>query len=97
MLDPPDLLKVALAYREATGFSLSRISRKVAGNNDKVFARLSRGQSINARTALSVEAEFRDNWPENAIWPPDVPGKPKKTVAPVINRRNKPRVSPAAV
>lgn len=94
MLDPDDLLKLALAYREATGFSLSRISRMVAGNNDKVFGRLSAGQSINASTAQTVERYFRENWPENAIWPLGVAGKPRKTVPPVINRRNKPQLIP---
>lgn len=96
MLDPDDLLKVALAYREATGLSFTRISRRF-GNNDKCLARLDRGQGVNATTLLRAERYFRDNWPENAIWPPGLAGKPRTTIPPVINRRNKPRVSPAAV
>lgn len=97
MLEPDALLKLATAYSEATGLGLTRIARRATGNNDKLFWRLTRGKGINASTALTVERYFRDNWPENATWPPGVAGKPKKTVAAVINRRNKPRVSPAAV
>ncbi|HXJ11617.1 MAG TPA: hypothetical protein VNH19_05030 [Candidatus Limnocylindrales bacterium] len=93
MLEPDALLRVAEAYSEATGLGLTRISRRATGNNDKAFWRLRRGKGINANTALILERYFRDNWPENATWPSDVPGKPRKTIPPVINRRNKPPVT----
>lgn len=95
MLDPDHLLKVAIAYRDATGLSFSAIGRKFAGpGNDKAFRRLLAGHGITIKTAINAENVFRENWPENATWPPCVPGKPRKTVPPVINRRIK-RVSPA--
>ena len=87
MLAPDELLKVAIAYSEATGLSLSRISRLISGNNDKCFIRLARGQGMNARTAIRVEEALRANWPANATWPAGVPGKPRTTVPAVISRR----------
>ena len=91
MLEPDALLRVAEAYSAATGLGLTRISRRATGgSNDKAFWRLRRGKGINASTALILERYFRDNWPENATWPTGVAGKPRKTIPPVINRRNKP-------
>ena len=74
MLPPADLLKVAQAYAAATGLGLTRISRRATtGANDKVFWRLAGGKGINANTAINIERYFRENWPENATWPPCVP------------------------
>ena len=89
MLSPDHLLKLALAYSCGTGLGLTRISRRISPSNDKIFARLSRGLGVSTHTAIAVEEYFRANWPENAVWPPEVPGKPRKLVAAVISRRLK--------
>ena len=94
MLSPDDLLKLARAYSAGTGLGLTRISRRVAPGNDKMFQRLASGLGVSTRTATVIESYFRQNWPENAVWPSDVPGKPRKTVAAVLNRRIKP-IEPA--
>jgi hypothetical protein len=96
MFSPDDILRLAQAYAEATGLSYSRISRRIVAHNDKIFARLTSGLGISTRTAVTVGDYFRANWPQNATWPPEVPGKPRKRVPAVISRRLKQKVSPAA-
>ena len=96
MFSPDDILRLAQAYSEATGLSLARISRRIVVNNDKVFSRLTSGLGISTRTAVIVGAYFQANWPQNATWPQEVPGKPRKRVAAVLSRRLKQKVSPAA-
>jgi hypothetical protein len=96
MDSPDDILRLAQAYSEATGLSYSRISRRIAAHNDKIFARLTSGLGISTRTAVAAGDYFRANWPQNATWPPEVPGKPRKRVPAVISRRLKQKVSPAA-
>jgi hypothetical protein len=95
MFSPDDILRLAQAYSEATGLSYSRISRRVAPHNDKIFSRLTSGLGISTRTAAIVGDYFQGNWPQNATWPPEVPGKPRKRVPAVMSRRFKQKVSAA--
>jgi hypothetical protein len=95
MFSPDDILRLAHAYSEATGLSYSRISRRIVPHNDKILIRLTSGLGISTRTAVIASAFFQTNWPQNATWPPEVPGKPRKRVPAVISRR-KQKVLPAA-
>jgi hypothetical protein len=72
MLSPDELLKVARAYRLATGYSLVTIGRRSC-NNDKIYKRIADGGGA---LTLSIERAtdwFIANWPADAAWPAGVP------------------------
>lgn len=81
MLSPEQLLKVARAYAQATGATLSTVGRR-ACNNDKVFVQVEAGLAAGVKRAvLSSTIEeatnwFTANWPKGARWPKNVPGGP---------------------
>jgi hypothetical protein len=85
ILSPEDLLKLADAYGEATGLTRTGVGRRAVGN-DKAFIRCAEGQGVHMRTAERAAQWFGKNWPENATWPDDVPGKPRTTVPAFTSR-----------
>lgn len=72
IFDADDLQKLASAYCAATGESLSILGRKALGNI-KIFARLADGRGCNVLTARKAGEWFLHNWPDDALWPEDVP------------------------
>jgi hypothetical protein len=93
MLDGASLLRLAQAYSAATKLTLTGIGKRACAN-DKAFLRLSRGQTITQRTAEIAERWLRSNWPENAVWPEGIPGKPRSRVPAFVSRHAN-RVKPA--
>jgi hypothetical protein len=76
MLSTEELLKVARAYAQATGMSLTTIGRWSC-NNDKIYKRIAAGGSAAlSRSIETAAAWFHNNWPENARWPDEVPRPP---------------------
>lgn len=64
-----NLLAIVTAYRQATGKSLSEVSKKFYGNA-KFFEQFKAGEhSISITKLDSVVAKFRAEWPEDAEWP----------------------------
>jgi hypothetical protein len=91
MFTADQILLLARAYADATGLTLYGVGKRVCGpSNDKVFLRLERGQGINARSLEIASNWLPRNWPENAIWPADVPGAPIATVPPFVARFKEP-------
>jgi hypothetical protein len=83
MLSPTEVLVLARTYAQATGLALSSVAGRALGaKNEKAFARLERGQGVSTRTLERAELWLLTNWPENVLWPPDVPGGPVATVVP---------------
>lgn len=74
-----ELLRLALAYAQATGLELSTVSRKACGkDNNKSLARLSRGHGINAATVERAASWFAENWPDDAPWPEGVDSRERE-------------------
>jgi|HubBroStandDraft_6_1064221.scaffolds.fasta_scaffold222646_3 hypothetical protein len=70
----PHLMRLAQAYSEGTGRSLSWIDTQVSGSR-KLFARLARDpQAGMTSTSMARVSSWLDaNWPADLPWPADVP------------------------
>lgn len=64
-----NLLAIVGAYRKATGKSLTAVSKDFYGRSD-FFALLKRKEHTISVDRLSAMLDkFRDDWPEDAVWP----------------------------
>jgi len=81
-----EVLALARAYSDATGLALTTIGQRACastrktGGNDKLFVRLSMGRGCNSLSIERAARWFTENWPEDAVWPATVPGRPTTTV-----------------
>ena len=66
------LLRVADAYCVAKQASLSQASWRALGDTKKLAA-LKSGRDIQVKRCDGALTWFSENWPENGIWPVDVP------------------------
>ena len=67
------LLAVAVAYCEATGKTLEWLSETVTGTGTRnVFTRLQAGKGCTTNTLDKALRWLDQNWPDGAVWPPDV-------------------------
>lgn len=67
-----DLLAVFDAYRAATGFSESTVSRKFLGAGGRIGP-LRAGGDMGTRTIERALTQFSQEWPEGAEWPASAP------------------------
>jgi len=73
------LVALTLGYCAATGISPDALSAKILSeSNRKMLNRLLRGDGCNHRSAERATAWFRENWPKDAAWPPEVPPREEK-------------------
>lgn len=64
-----NLLAIVAAYMDATGKSLSQVSKEFYGSSD-FFEKLRRGEhSITVKRLDVMIAKFRRKWPRKADWP----------------------------
>lgn len=66
------LLRVASAYTSSRGLSESTVSKHVFGDG-QVLSRLRQGRDLTTSRFEAGMQWFSDNWPEDAVWPADVP------------------------
>ncbi|MGD9544976.1 hypothetical protein [Methylocystis sp.] len=71
MITETDLLAVVDAYAGATGASDTTISSRVFADTKKLDA-MRHGASITLRRANDAIKWFSDNWPDGAVWPPQI-------------------------
>jgi hypothetical protein len=72
MYSQTEIVRLAKAFCEHTGFALSTLSDRACGN-DKVLVRLAAGADCHAG-AIARASEFFDfTWPLTLDWPQDVP------------------------
>ena len=57
------------------GQTLATVSTYAAGAGG-LYARLERGHDITTRRAARIAQWLSDHWPEDAVWPPDIPRPP---------------------
>lgn len=72
-MSPTDLLTLAKAYADATGMSLSAVSRAACNGHHKFLGRLEQGLGANTVSVQRAAEWLTRNWPENAPWPRTVP------------------------
>jgi hypothetical protein len=64
-----NLKAIVAAYRQATGTSLSKVSKDFYGNGN-FFDQFFKGEvSISLSRLDEMLVKFRRNWPENTEWP----------------------------
>lgn len=69
-----NILLIAETYAQATGKSLSAVSKEFYGNGDFFEQLRNDGRSITVRQMLGpMLQKFRDNWPPKTPWPPTRP------------------------
>jgi hypothetical protein len=79
LLDETHLLRLVEAYCAATKRSEARIATLIH-NQGAFFDHIRRGRHCTVPTFNKAIRWFDENWPENALWPEDVP-RPKKDAA----------------
>ena len=72
--------RVARAYCEARGLSLSRVST-IVFNDGKKLGAIEDGADLNTIKFEQAMAWFSVNWPDGAVWPEDVPRPPVEVPA----------------
>ena len=70
------LLRLATAYADHAGHTLSTVSTRIAGSGD-LFTRLGNGSTITIRRANQLAKRFSDVWPEDLSWPEGVERPPR--------------------
>jgi hypothetical protein len=63
-----DLIELANRYAQHRGLTLSTVAT-YAGNDGKLFNRLSKGGGVTLRTASALISWFATNWPADLDWP----------------------------
>lgn len=64
-----NLFAIAAAYGNATGLSLTTVSKRMHGNGD-FFGKFAQGEiSTGLDTYFTMVARFRAGWPRGAAWP----------------------------
>ena len=64
-----NVLKIAAVYADATGLSLSQVSKRAYGNAEFLELSKNKGQSLSVKKLGAVLKWFRQNWPKTADWP----------------------------
>jgi len=64
-----NLFVIAQAYSEATGLSMTTVSKKIHGNWDFFDGFLNGRLSTGVDTYFRMVNQFRANWPKNTPWP----------------------------
>jgi hypothetical protein len=72
MMEISHLLALFDEYQRATTFADSTISTKVF-NDGKKLTSLRADKDISTKRFNIAMQWFSDNWPENAVWPAEVP------------------------
>lgn len=74
MYRPDEIIRLAQAYGEHYGWTLSRVSREVFGRqNFQTFPRMAAGKGCRS-VNLEIASEFFDTgWPPGVPWPLDTP------------------------
>ncbi len=70
------LLRLATAYADHIGQTVSTVSTRIAGSGD-VFSRLGTGSTITIRRANQIAKRFSDVWPEGLSWPEGIERPPR--------------------
>jgi hypothetical protein len=65
------LLVLARRYMDATGCSLTTVSRR-AVNDWRFLTSVERGRNFTSRRGEDAIAWFALNWPASAEWPPEI-------------------------
>lgn len=65
-------LTVARAYAEAEGITLATASSRIFDDGKRI-AGLESGRDLTSRRLEQAMAWLSDRWPEEALWPADVP------------------------
>jgi hypothetical protein len=65
-----NLRTIIASYRKATGASLSAVSKNFYGNAGFLESFLAGRQSMSIGKFEEVVQQLRDEWPEDAQWPP---------------------------
>lgn len=60
---------LAAAYRDATGYTITQISRRAYGNSGCLDEFVRGKQSISLRKLDEIMSWFDANWPDGAAWP----------------------------
>ena len=69
------------AYAAGHGYSVTYASRLLTGSGDTV-SRMERGTSLTARRAAHIIQNASDHWPDDLVWPADIPRpEPQKDAA----------------
>lgn len=66
------LLAVARSYAKAEAIEMQTVSWRALGDAKKLGAIID-GADIQVRRFERTMQWFSDNWPENAVWPHDIP------------------------
>jgi hypothetical protein len=81
MLTADQLLRLAEAYGDAAGLTLTTVGRR-ACDNDKIFNRLAEGRGANILACERAYHWFDANWPLGEPWPAGIPRPhPRKSAA----------------
>jgi hypothetical protein len=64
-----NLFVIAQAYAEATGLSITTVSKKIHGNGDFFAGFLAGTLSCGVDTYFNLVNRFRARWPKNTPWP----------------------------
>jgi hypothetical protein len=78
------LLTIARVYGEAEGIKPTTVSSRVFADSKKLGAIMA-GGDINVGRYERAMQWFSDNWPENAVWPSDIP-RPSSGERPACNQ-----------
>ena len=79
-----DLISIAKRFGEATGVTPAAIGKR-ALNDTKFFVRINDcGTTFTVRTFDKLIQWLSDNWPDDAIWPVEVP-RPRPSSHPNSN------------
>jgi hypothetical protein len=68
-----NLFVIAQAYAEATGLSMTTVSKKIHGNGDFFAGFLNGDLSCGVDTYYQMVNKFRARWPKGAPWPQTAP------------------------
>lgn len=68
-----NLFVLAQAYADATGLSMTTVSKKIHGNGDFFAGFLEGKLSTGVDTYFVMVNRFRARWPKNTPWPKTAP------------------------
>ena len=73
MLSVDDLLSLVAPYCDAAGCSEVTLSKRLFNDGKRIPNMRNKNGDIGSRALVRTFQWFSDNWPEAAVWPPEVP------------------------
>jgi len=77
-MKPIDLVRLAELYANHLGLSTGTVAT-YAQRDGKFFGRLKDGGDCTLRVASRITVWFSDHWPDDLMWPADIPRPTKST------------------